>query len=83
MTIDSREGGWIGNARVWIIYLCTSTTESAKMTRPQHFLAEIANELVLAMYLRLPALPFCRSSELRRLLIQPQISGCNISEFCH
>ena len=72
-TIDNRGGGWIGNARVRI---CTSATESATRTRPQHFLAAIANELALEMYLRLPALPSCRGSELRRSLIQPQLSGC-------
>ena len=81
VNIDNRGGGWIGNARVRI---CTSATESATRTRPQHLLAAIANERVLATYLWLPALPFCRVSELRRLLIQPQLSGCqNISEFCH
>ena len=55
---------------------CTSATESVIRICPQSFLAAIANELVLAIYLRLPTLPFCIGSELRRLLIQPQLSGC-------
>ena len=58
------------------VRICTSATESATRTRPQHFLVALANELVLEMYLQLPALPSCRGSELRRSLIHPQLSGC-------